>query len=146
MDMKTIKVLCQKVTGKAIKAKSKSGNSAWFPRSKVQLVEGELKQGENITLQVPEWLLDQVRQGQTQPKEIPFTAKVLVTGIRLDASEKAVQVKCDGDTLTRWFPFSKIDMGGVMPGHGQPIKAIVPAWLLKFKAGGFPSWVEGAIQ
>lgn len=145
-DRKKIKVVCVAITDKAIHVKSGSGNTAWFPRSRAQLVEGEFKPGASITLSVPEWLLKQARQAHEQPKEIPFKAKVLVTGIRLDMSEKSIQIKCDGDTLTRWLPLSKIDMNGNIPGHGEPVRAVVPAWLLKFKAGGFPSWVEGAIQ
>ena len=148
-EFSTITVTCTGIapSGKAVFCRSKSGNNACFPLSQVELVSGEYAKNTEITIKLPNWLLERARQQQaTKPADISFTAKVLVTGIRVDASAKAVQVRCDADMLNRWFAYSKIDFeGGEIPDIFQPTRLIAPAWMLRTKSGYYPSWVAGAI-
>lgn len=132
---------------KAVFCRSKSGNTACFPLSQVELVTGDLAGGQEITIKIPNWLLDSARAERThKPPDICFTDKVLITGIKLDASEKAIQVRCDADMLLRWFALSKIEIeGGGIPCHGEAVRLTCPAWMLRTKAGFFPSWTAGAI-
>lgn len=148
-DFSVINVICDGIapSNKAVFLKSKSGNRACFPLSQIELVTGEFEKGHEITVKVPKWLLDAARAtsaGNTQ--DIRFTAKVLVTGVRLDASAKAVQLRCDADMVSRWFAYSKVEIdGGEIPPHSAPVRLICPAWMLRTKQGHFPSWTAGAI-
>lgn len=148
-EFSTITVVCTGIapSGKAVFCRAKSGNTACFPLSQVELVSGEYLKNTEITIKLPNWLLDRARQQQTtKPADIPFTAKVLVTGVHVDASAKAIQVRCDADMLNRWFAYSKVDFeGDEIPDIFQPVRLFAPAWLLRTKSGYYPSWVAGAI-
>lgn len=143
----TVNVLCTGTTPKAVFVKSKSGNTACFPLSKITVISGELAKGNEVSLSVPKWLLDEVRQRQTQPaQEIAFTAKVLVTGVLVDRSAKALSVRCDADMVNRWLALSKVEIDGNLPTvPGEAVRVIVPAWMLRHKSGHYPSWVAGAV-
>lgn len=146
-DLATINVVCTGVTAKGAWLKSKSGNTRCFPLSQLTVIGGVLEKGSDVTVSLPKWLLDAARTnsaGNTQ--DIKFTAKVLVTGVRLDASEKAIQLRCDADMVSRWFAYSKVDIeGGDIPTHGAPVRLICPAWMLRTKQGHFPSWTAGSV-
>ena len=148
-EFSTITVLCMNIapSGKAVFCRSKSGNDACFPLSQIELVSGEYAKNTEITITLPNWLLERARQQQaTKPADIPFYAKVLVTGIRVDSTAKAIQVRCDGDMVNHWFPYSRIEFdGGEIPDIFQPVRLIAPAYTLRTKSGYYPSWVAGAI-
>lgn len=144
-----INVVCTGLapSGKAVFCRSKSGNTACFPLSQVELVTGEMVKGQEIAIKLPNWLLERARAERTNKQpDIRFTDKVLVSGIKLDASEKAIQVRCDADMVLRWFALSKIDIeGDGIPCHGEAVRLTCPAWMLRTRAGFFPSWTAGAI-
>jgi hypothetical protein len=146
-ELSTVNAVCDGVTAKAILVRSKSGNTAWIPLSQITVVSGEPVKGSDVSLLVPKWILDQARQRTAQPKrDVAFTSKVLVTGVLMDRSEKALKVRCDADMVSRWLALSKIDIEGDFPVvAGNAVRAIVPAWVLKHKDGYFPSWVAGAV-
>lgn len=146
-DLSTINVICTGVTAKGAWLKSKSGNIRCFPISQLTVISGALEKGSDVTVSLPKWLLDAARTnsaGNTQ--NINFTAKVLVTGVLIDRSALALQVRCDADMVTRWFALSKISIDGDTPTvPGKAVKAFVPAWMLRHKAGHFPSWMAGSV-
>lgn len=146
-DVTTINVVCTGLTAKGAFLKSTSGNTRCFPLSQLTVISGALEKGSDVTVSLPRWLLDAARKTSAgNTKDIKFTAKVLVTGIRVAATDKAIQLRCDADMVFRWFAYSKVEIdGGEIPPHGAPVRLICPAWVLRTKQGYFPSWTAGAI-
>ena len=143
----TINVVCTGLTAKGAFLKAKSGNTRCFPISQLTVISGALEKGSDVTVSLPKWLLDAARATSAgNNQDIKFTAKVLVTGVRLDASDKAIQLRCDADMVSRWFAYSKVEIdGGEISPHSAPVRLICPAWMLRTKQGHFPSWTAGAI-
>lgn len=144
----TLSGICTGMTQKALFFKQSGGNIATYPLSQVTVVSGELSNGAAVTLSVPQWLVERAAQGSTAPKQddIQFTARVLVTGVLVDRSEKALFIRCDADMVSRWLALSKIEIDGDLPTvPGTPVRLFVPAWMLRHKTGHFPSWVRGAV-
>lgn len=141
--------ICTGTTEKAVFLTTSNGNKARFPKSQITLVEGEYTKGAHIKVDVPKWLVDRARQdaeGQGKQQDINPSAKVLVTGTLVDRSEKALQIRCDADMVSRWLALSRIEIEGDMPTvPGAPVRATVPAWmLLHNQTKHYPSWVAGA--
>lgn len=140
-----ITVTCTGISpsGKAFFARSKSGTEAPFPFSTVEVMEGVLERGKEVKIKVPSWLLESIR-AKVKLREVRFTDKVVVTGVLVDRSEKALYVRADADMIERWVALSKIEVqqGATVP--GEAVRLLVPAWMLRHTTGQYPSWVRGA--
>ena len=144
----TVEVVCLARTPKAVQVLLKTGKKGWIPLSQIKEVVGELSPSQSITLTVPEWILTKITNPEATkplPTDISPKASVLITGIRIDASEKALQICCDADGISRWLALSQIKLEGDIPTHHAPVRLTAPAWLLRHKNGYYPSWVKGAL-
>lgn len=106
-------------------------------------MEGVLERGKEVKIKVPRWLLESIR-AKAKLREVRFTDKVVVTGVLVDRSEKALYVRADADMIERWVALSKIEVqqGATVP--GEVVRLLVPAWMLRHTTGQYPSWVRRA--
>lgn len=140
--------VCLARTAKAVHLLLKTGKKGWIPLSHIKAVVGELSPSQSVTLTVPDWIITRITNPEvTNPlsTDIPPKASVLITGTRVDASEKALQIHCDADGISRWLALSQIRLEGEIPTHQAPVRLTAPAWLLRHKSGHYPSWVKGAL-
>lgn len=144
----TIDGVCLTRTSKAIHLLLKTGKKGWIPLPQIKEVVGELSPSQSVTLPVPDWIISRIINTEINNPaltDIPPKASVLITGTRVDASEKALQIHCDADGISRWLALSQIRLEGDIPTHRAPVRLTVPAWLLRHKSGHYPSWVKGAL-